>query len=422
MSTRAVPENTHADTAKFHMGVDEALAHILSGVAPTPIEEYRLSNALGLSLASGAASGIDVPQFANSAMDGFAFRARDTNAASDDSPVTLTVIGDVPAGSIWTNPVPEGCAVRIMTGAPVPDGLDSVIKVEETETLVLPDGSRAVAIPRPVCHGDCIRQAGEDVRAGDTIIHAGTPLRSAEIGLLAATGFGSVQVHRRPRVGIIITGDELVPAGEQLSPGKIWNSNGPMIASQVRESGGEAIELGIAADAADTLRARLRDAGGLDMLITTGGVSVGDFDVVKQVLQEEGRIDLWNLRMKPGKPLAFGWIGDTPLIGLPGNPVAAAVTFWQFAYPMIQKMLGRKMFSLPTVRARLADTIDNYGKRTQYVRVTLEQGPDGMLAYRAGGQGSHILTALAHGNGLLVIPEHYSRAEAGATFEVQVLP
>ncbi|HEV2108479.1 MAG TPA: gephyrin-like molybdotransferase Glp, partial [Thermomicrobiales bacterium] len=277
-----------------------------------------------------------------------------------------------------------------------------------------------IGISQPVQQGKNIRLAGEDTRAGDRILSAGTRLRPAEIGLLAAAGRSHVLVHRRPRVAVLVTGDEVVAPGEPLQPGQIWNSNGAMVASQIRQCGGEPAHLGIARDTVDAVRAKLGQTAGVDLLVTTGGVSVGDYDIVKDVLQSEGRIDLWQIRLKPGKPLAFGWVGDTPLIGLPGNPVAAAVAFAQFVRPAILTMLGRRDITMPTVQARLLDRVENRGGRQHYVRVRIDPAPDGYVARLAGEQGSGMLTSLARANGLLVVPETCPLAEPGMVFPVQM--
>lgn len=403
------------------LGVDEALAHILAALSTTSEARLPLHASHGLVLAEDIVTPHDLPPFSNSAMDGFAVRAADTVAASTASPVSLIVRGSIAAGYVSGSPQHAGEATRIMTGAPIPEGADAVIRVEDTETIPGADGHDRVVIRRSVNVGDCIRQAGEDAPRGATLLKSGTPIHPSGIGLLAATGHADVPVYRRPRIGILVTGDEIIPAGEPLPPGKIWNSNGPMIAAQVQQSGGEPVILGIAGDSTAAVRERLAASQDLDLLVTTGGVSVGDFDVVKDVLQQEGRVDLWKLRMKPGKPLAFGWIGETPVIGLPGNPVAAAVACWQFVHPAIRKMLGHTDLMLRTVPARLLDRIDNHGGRRQFVRVEVTQERDGYTAHLAGSQGSHILTSLTRGNGLLVIPEACDVAEAGMIFDVQML-
>ena len=256
------------------------------------------------------------------------------------------------------------------------------------------------------------------------MLTAGTRLRPAEIGLLAALGRDSVAVHRRPRVAILATGDELVPAGASPGPGQIRDSNGPALAALVRQAGGEPVRLGIARDARDDLRAHLDAAlaAGVDLIVTVGGVSVGDYDLVKEVLRADGRIDFWRVRIKPGKPLAFGHFGETPLIGLPGNPVAAIVAFSQFVHPAIMTMLGRADVTLATISARLLSRIENPGGRRHFVRVQIRHDPASgdFTARPAGPHGAGRISSLVASNGLLVIPENRAVAETGEHFQVQM--
>lgn len=403
--------------------VDEALARILAAFHQLPMVRVPLAEAVGYVLSVDVIASASVPAFANAAMDGFAIRAVDSIDAAK-TPATLMVIAEVAAGTESTVPVAAGAAVRIMTGAPLPPGADAVIRFEETAEgrggPRLGPGS-TVTVARPIAAGENVRPPGEDVLAGETVLRAGMRVRPAEIGVLAALNRTHATVYRRPRVGVLTTGDEIVDPGEPLGPGQIRNSNGPMVAALVRRYGGEPVPLGIARDTAVDLRARLATASGLDLLLTTGGVSVGDYDLVKQVLQADGRIELWEVRIKPGKPLAFGWLGDTPVLGLPGNPVAAAVASEQFARPAIRKMLGDRSPAIPTVLARLDSRIENRGGRRQYVRVAVETGPDGYLARIAGRQGSGTISTLARANGLLIVPEHMAVAEPGALLPVQML-
>lgn len=399
------------------LGVDEACARIVAAFSPLPPEELPLQDALNLVLAEDVVAGIDLPPFTNSAMDGYAIRAADTADALADAPARLRVTGQAAAGYQPDTMLASGCAVRIMTGAPLPEGADAVVRFEETDEDI-EDGW--VGIHRPLRPSENVRLAGEDVRSGASVLRAGARIRPAEIGLLAAIGRTHVVVHRRPRVGILVTGDEIVEPGQARKPGQIWNSNGPMVAAQVSQCGGDPVMLGVARDSVEAVRAKIAEASGVDLLVTTGGVSVGDFDIVKDVLQSEGQIDLWQIRIKPGKPLAFGWIGDTPLIGLPGNPVAAAVAFAQFARPAILAMLGHRDPSMPTIQARLLDRIENHGGRTQFVRVRVQETLSGYVAWFAGSHGSAALTALAEANGLLVVPESCAVAEPGEVFTVQM--
>jgi molybdopterin molybdotransferase len=310
----------------------------------------------------------------------------------------------------------------------LPAGADAVVRFEETDELgeehgadLAPARPAHVAIRLAATPGQNVRPAGEDLRAGETILPTGTRLRPAEIGLLAALGQARVAVHRRPQVAILATGDEVCPLGETPRPGQIRDSNGPMLAAFVAACGGEALSLGIARDARDDLESKLAAVVEADLLLTAGGVSAGDYDLVKHVLRERGRIELWQVRIRPGKPLAFGRIGERPLIGLPGNPVAAAVAFVQFARPAILTLLGRRDLDLPTVEARLLARLDNRGGRRHYVRVRVEPGPDGWEARPAGPQGAGALSSLARANGLMVIPDGTELAETGEVYQVQML-
>lgn len=397
--------------------VDEARDRILAAIRSLPGVETPLDGAFGLVLARDVVANQDLPPFDNSAMDGFALIAADTENASDVAPVTLTVSGEIPAGHALPGRVGAGQAIRIMTGAPIPVGADAVERVENTERQG--SGDR-IAVRKPVEPGANIRPTGEDVHAGDVVLRAGTRLHPGAIGLLAATGHARVAVHRRPRVGVLVTGDEVVMPGEPLGPGQIWNSNGPLITAQIRQCGGEPVQLGVATDSAESVRARITEAGDLDLLVTTGGVSVGDFDIVKDVLRADGDVALWNLRIRPGKPLAFGLLGDTPVLGLPGNPVAAAVAFWQFGRAAILAMLGHPDVRMPEIEARLCDRVANRGGRMQFVRVAVTRDGEGYAARLAGGQGSAMLTSLARADGLLVIPEECEMAEPDMVMRVQM--
>jgi molybdopterin molybdotransferase len=399
------------------LGVDEARDRILAAVAPLPAVDLPLDAALGLTLAADVVSGWTLPPFDNSAMDGFALRAGDTFGASPDRPAVLRVIGSVAAGSVAASAVGPGEAIRIMTGAPVPTGADAVERVERSRS----GAGDAVSFDAPVRPGDNIRPAGEDVRAGETILSAGTPINASTIALLAGTGTAAVTVHRRPRIGVLVTGDEVVPPGATPGAGQIFNSNGPMLAALVREAGGEPVDLGTAGDDAGAIRDRIAGGRGLDLLLTTGGVSVGDFDVVKDVLRGEGEVTLWRLRIKPGTPLAFGRLGTTLVIGLPGNPVAAAVAILELARPAIRKMLGRRETGLPAVEATVRERIGNRGRRTQFARVRVEQTSEGYVATLTGAQGSAILSSLAAATGLLVIPENVDALDPGDTATVHLL-
>lgn len=411
------------------ISVDEALAEILSHVHPLEPERVSILEALGRVLAEEIVSDTNIPPFDNSGMDGYAVRAVDVAAVTPASPVRLAVIGSVAAGYVAGMRVEPGTAVRIMTGAPLPDGADAVVPFEDTSDFDRPKEARLAApaawieVRKAVGSHDNVRPAGEDIRLGEQVMAPGRLIRPQEIGVLASLGRETVLAHRRPRVAILATGDELLEVHEPLAPGKIRNSNEYTNAALVTRTGGIPIRLGIARDTAGELTARIR-AGleqGADLFLTSGGVSVGDYDVVKDVLGAEGQMQFWQVRMKPGKPLAFGLLpGGVPLIGLPGNPVSAMVSFEQFARPAILKMLGHTDLSKPAVQAILDEPLTNSGRRA-YVRVVVTRREDGYHARTTGGQGSGVLTSMSKANGLAVILEGIERVEAGSLVTVQML-
>jgi molybdopterin molybdotransferase len=399
------------------LGVDAALETILAAFAPLPPVSVPLLSALGLVVAHDIVSTTVVPPFRNSAMDGYAVRAADTR----DAPVTLRVIEEVAAGSVPRQTVGVGQAVRIMTGAPLPDGADTVVRFEETDELARAAGDRAeVTLHRCMATHENVREPGEDIQAGEIVIRRGTRLRPAEIGLLASLNHAEVAVHRRPRVTILSTGDEVVDLGPELEPGQIRNSNSYIIAALVQREGGEPLLLGVARDTTADLRERLGTAGEPDLFVTSGGVSVGDYDMVKDVLRAEGSVDLWQVRMKPGKPLAFGRLAGKPLLGLPGNPVAALVAFEQFGVPALRTMLGRPDIHLPVVNATLSDRLDNRGRRRHFVRGVVERTANGYRVRSTGNQGSAVLTAVARANCFIVVHESREVVEAGESINVQL--
>jgi len=279
-----------------------------------------------------------------------------------------------------------------------------------------------VGIHAPRLAQSNVRRQGEDFCAGEQLLSAGTRVGPSQIALLASLGLPEIAVVRRPRVGVLTTGNEVVDPGQTLKPGQIWDSNGPAIAALIEQAGAIPVRLGIARDNASDVRQRLGDAqaAGLDLLITSGGVSAGDYDLVKEVLRASGDIAFWSVRIKPGKPLAFGLLDGLPLIGLPGNPVAGMVAFLQFARPALMKMLGRADLFLPEIEARLLDRVENRGGRRNFVRVRVEQAADGWTATLTGAQGSAQLSTMARANGLLIIPEEMTVAEPGMRFQVQM--
>lgn len=412
------------ERAPLMLDVDQARARILAAFAPLATVRLPLAEALGLAPAADVIADAELPPFANAAMDGFAVRGGDTVTATPDRPVPLAVIGEAAAGHPAAVSVGAGQAVRIMTGAPLPAGADAVVRFEDTDEAASPEArrgtGRTVGIVRAAPPGHHVRPAGEEVRGGEVVVPGGVCLRPAAIGLLAALGQTHVSVCRRPRVAILATGDELAEPG-QAAAGQIWNSNTPMLAAMVRHSGGEPHPLGVARDSMADLHAKLAAARGLDLLLTTGGVSAGDYDMVKHALRMAGRIDLWQVRMKPGRPLAFGELEGVPLLGLPGTPAAAAVAFAQFARPAIRTMLGCSEVERPSIWARLASSVENSGGRRQFVPVWVETSAAGVVAHLAGPGRAGSLAGLARANGLLIVPEPVTIAEAGELFQVQLL-
>ncbi len=391
--------------------VDEALSRLLDGIRPTDTESVDLADAAGRVLGShDVVAGADVPPFANSAMDGFAVRS--TDGAGDRS-----IIGESRAGGSPAPPVTEGTAVRIMTGASVPSGADAVIPVED----VVEAGERVSSKIEPRA-GAHVRPAGLDFVAGQHIRLEPGPLTPSTIGLLAALGRGEVSARRRPRVAILSTGDELRDVGAHLGYGQIHDANAPALAAAVREAGGEPLIAARAPDDPGVIEQRLLSAiDGADLLVVSGGVSVGDHDHVRAVIERLGTLGFWRIAVQPGKPLAFGRIGAVPVIGLPGNPVSALVTFELFVRPMIRAMLGLAGDGRIRVAARVHDEMGKDPGRRAYLRVRLEASVDGFHARSAGGQASSQLLPLARANALLVVPEGLAATHPGDEYEAIVL-
>ncbi len=409
--------------------VEEALAEILCHVQPLEPERLPILETLGCVLAETITSDINIPPFDNSGMDGFAVRSADVAGASAATPVRLRVIDSVAAGYVAGATVEPGTAIRIMTGAPLPEGADAVVPYEDTSDFSrakeerLQSPSTEVEVLCPAGPQDNVRPAGEDIHAGERVLEEGRLIRPQEIGVLASLGHPTALVHRRPRVAILATGDELLEVHEPLAPGKIRNSNEYTNAALVLRTGGIPIRLGIARDTKAELTAKIREglSQGADLFLTSGGVSVGDYDVVKDVLGTEGQMQFWQVMMKPGKPLAFGLLrGGVPLIGLPGNPVSAMVSFEQFARPAILKMMGRSHLGKPAVQAVLGEDVRNSGRRG-FVRVIVTREGDTYRARTTGEQGSGVLTSMSKANGLAVIPEGARLAAAGTVVTVQML-
>jgi molybdopterin molybdotransferase len=400
------------------LDVEDAVARFLNHFEPLEPETVPVLETLDRVLAEDVAAPMDIPPLANTAMDGYALRCDDTAGARHDNPRRLRVVADLAAGYVLDQPIQPGTAVRIMTGAPVPPGAEAVAPFEEVKR----DGDEILVFKR-YPHNKNIRAAGEDVKAGQVVLQRGDVLTPPAIGMLAALGRTQVTVHRRPRVAILSTGDEVIEPDASWQPGKIRDANGYANAAQVLACGGIPLRLGIARDTVEDLTAKIR-AGleqGADLFLTSGGVSVGDFDVVKTVLAAEGEISFWRVRMKPGKPLAFGTIQSVPLLGLPGNPVSAMLSFEIFARPAILTMLGKQSFSRPVIDAVLVDEIKRKDNRRHHLRVTLEERDGTAYARLTGDQGSGILLSMVKADGLAVIPEDVDHLPAGSPVKVMRL-
>jgi molybdopterin molybdotransferase len=392
--------------------VDQHITDVLGAVQPLPALPLPLVDAHGCTLAENVYGTAPLPGFDNSAMDGYAVRLEDVQSASEQSPVTLPVLGDIAAGPEKGITIAPGFTARIMTGAPVPRGADSIVQLEWTD-----GGTKSVVITRAPKPGQHIRRAGEDLAAGDVVLSAGTYLGAAQIGLLAAAGKASAMCRPRPRVVIVSTGSELVDVGEPAGPGQIPDSNSHMLAAACREAGAIAYRVGLVADNPELLLGTLEDhLIRADMLITTGGVSVGAYDVVKEVLSRLGTVTFDKVAMQPGMPQGFGTLGSEriPIVTLPGNPVSAMVSFEVFVRPALRRMLGAEHLLRPQITAEMTETVASPAGRRSFLRGIVERTADGRVVARsAGGQGSHQMAALAACNALLVVPEDVTRIDAG---------
>ena len=427
--TEPADNHGHNHAGEDMLSVEDAFARVMASFGPLEPLETSVLNSLGLVLAQDITSPLALPPLANSGMDGYALRGDDIAGASPNSPRNLRVIGIVAAGQMPDRAVAAGTAVRIMTGAPVPEGADTVVPFEETdEVLRKRDGKPMdeVAIFAQLSKGANVRPAGEDVSRGELVLEAGTLVRPAEVGVIASLGLDRVKVIRRPVVSVLATGDELEPTGANLTGGKIYDSNSFGVAASVVASGGVPRLLGIARDNLEDLNQKLAGTAGSDMVITSAGVSKGDYDIVKEVLNERGSMNFWSVRMRPAKPLAFGHLsGDggknIPLLGLPGNPVSAMVAFEMFARPAIRAMLGRPNLSRPSVDGVLTAPIFNYDERRVYARVEVELRNGVYYAAPTGPQGSNILTSMSRANGLAICPEDLPSKNAGETVRILML-
>ncbi len=410
--------------------VDQALEKVLEHIDVLEAEESPILGCLGQVLAEDIFSNINIPPLDNSAMDGYAVRSADTRGASRQSPRILRVIDTVVAGAISRFEVEPGTAIRIMTGAAIPEGADGVVRFEDTDESERQGIPAEIGVLEEIEAGRDIRPAGEDIAAGSLVLSKGMAIRAAEVGVLASLGRSKVMVIRRPLVAILATGDEIVDVAQPLPEGKIYNSNSYSVAALVQHYGGIPKILGIASDSEHSLMGKLRLGLDADMVITSGGVSLGDYDVVREVLAKEGEIVFWRVREKPGKPLVFGVIkgvskaggvSSIPFLGLAGNPVSAMVNFELFARPAILKMMGKKNLTKPTVQAVIEDAIENSDGRRVFTRVIVEKRGGQYFARLTGPQGSGILTSMARANGLVVVPEDKPGVKPGDLVEVMML-
>jgi molybdopterin molybdotransferase len=409
--------------------VEEALARMLAGIRALAPESVGVDEAVGRVLAEPAVALLTLPPWDNSAMDGFAVLSRDVTLAAADHPVRLKVVGEVAAGHAPTERVAPGTALRILTGAMLPDGADAVVPVEDTDAqpgvAALPTSVAILATAAPGRH---VRRAGSDLHVGEPLLAAGARISPQALAVIVAGGHGTLAVHRRPRVAVLATGDELAEPGSPLTPGRIHDSNSPSLSAQARAIGSEVRRLGVVEDTLPAVEAALRAAiAWADVVVCSGGVSVGARDVVKDAFERLGRVDLWRVAVQPGKPLAFGRAvaedgREVLLFGLPGNPVSSFVTFEIFVRPVLRALAGDgEPTARRIVRARLAEAVTKGAGRRAFLRVTLQPDPDHpgeRLAHLAGGQGSHVLSALAAADGLAVVAENVDGLPAGAQVEV----
>jgi molybdopterin molybdotransferase len=400
--------------------VHEASDRILAGIRPLEIEYVALREALGRVLAEDVRSPIEHPPWDNSSMDGYAVRAADVARARRSTPIVLPVLETVRAGQRPTRALDPGTAIRVMTGAPVPDGADSVIRVEDTDA-----GETRVEIRDARDAGRNVRPRGEDLRVGSVAVERGVVIDAAKLGVLASVGCARVPVHRRPRVAVLASGDELVDVSDfdAVRRGdRIVSSNSYTLGAAVLAAGGDVVDLGIVADDPDAYRERIESARGCDLLVTSGGVSVGAYDFTKDVLRSLGaELQLWRISMRPGAPLGFGMLGDMPWIGLPGNPVSAMVTFELFARPLIRRQRGEAKIFRRAVEAIAGETITIGAPLTHFLRGVVDWTSEGPVVTLTGPQGSGLLTSMARANALIVVPPERTLIAADERVSVLLL-
>ena len=407
------------------LSVAEARERILFHFQPVKTETLPLTECLNRVLAQDIVAADDLPLFDNSSMDGFAIRTSDVTDAAPASPRSLRVVADIPAGTSPTISLAPGEAARIMTGAQIPHGADSVVPVEDTDFDNRNAGTpvpNEVQIYKSVKSGDNIRPRGMDIRAGDIVLHTGRQLKPQDLGLIAMLGVSKVNIYQRPRIALLSSGDELIDIDAPLEKGKIRDSNSYTIAALIESTNAEVIRLGVAKDNFDSVQALFEKATSLqaDLILSSAGVSVGAFDYVKEVIESKGKMDFWRVNMRPGKPVAFGNYKDFPFIGLPGNPVSAFVGFEVFVRPAIQRLSGLLNGGRPTVRVRSVDQIDSDG-RESYLRGKVDEQDGVLVAHLTGHQGSGNLHSLVQANALLIIPAGVKCVPAGQEINAWLL-
>ena len=391
---------------------DEAIRLILENISPLEVEQVSLAESSGGALAADIVASRDLPMFNNSAMDGFALRHVDGLKSG-----RIPVVDCIHAGSKIPSALQAGCAAKVMTGAVVPEGADTVVPFEQV--VETEDG---IVIHEPVRNGDHIRQKGEDIKSGDTVFTTGTRLGPPELGMLASLGYESVAVYRTPRVALLATGDELLPPGRTVLPGQVTDCNTPAISAAVKSIGARVVALGIAGDERAQLKVAIHNAADADVLITTAGVSAGDRDLVRPVLKEMGYREIfWKIHVKPGYPTAFGLLNKKPVFCLPGNPVSAMMIFEQFVRPALLKMMGHSSFLRPMLSAVLKDPMKKKRGRLHMVRVRLSEENGCLTVTSAGNQQTGIMSTSLHANGVALLPAESEELAAGEKINVQLL-
>ncbi|MEC7836334.1 MAG: gephyrin-like molybdotransferase Glp [Chloroflexota bacterium] len=404
--------HTHGHHHEDMLSVEEARQQILRVFSTLDVGTFLITDSLGLVIAENVRSRINIPPLDNSAMDWYAVRSEDVKAASSKNAVNLKIIETIPAGSLPTEPIESGHASRIMTGAPIPDLADAVVPFEETteEDFLSTTDIEEIGIKMAVPPGTNIRSKGKDIEKNDLVIEEGHIITPASVGVLASMGMSHVKAVRKPVISVLSTGDELLSPGQEPSGGKIYDSNSSSIVALISQLGAIPKYVGIAKDNMDSVRSKLAEAMGSDLIISSAGVSKGDYDMVKDVMSEHGDLQFWSVRMRPAKPLAFGILNKNsdkpvPLLGLPGNPVSSLVAFEQFCRPAILKMMGKTDLERPIIQAVLKDSIMNYDGRRVYARVVVTKTESGFVAETTGNQDSNILTSMLKANGLAICPE-----------------